>query len=96
MTAASTRTGPLDEPPTGTPDRHSYQPPDLTGTGITFRPEPVGYHGRDRGFVWRGRRAVAGRGWPAARPEDCTHTGSCEWLAGGALLVCPGCGLDCT
>ena len=96
MAATSTATGPLDEPPTGTPDRDFYQLPDLTGTGITFRPEPVDYHRPDRGFVWPGRRAVAGRTWPAARPEDCTHTGTGEWLADGALLICPGRGLDCT
>ncbi|GHH25591.1 hypothetical protein [Streptomyces rubradiris] len=66
--------------------------------GVTMRTEPVLFHGPDRDFVYPGRRAVdvIGRTWPAARPEECTNTEwRGEWIA-GQVLVCTGCGLDCT
>jgi hypothetical protein len=76
-----------------------YEPPDLAGTGLVFKPDPVAYHGRDeleRTYPDPGRLVVAGD-WPATRPEECEHTERWGvWLAGGALLACPGCGLDCT
>ena len=76
-----------------------YEPPDLAGTGLVFKPDPVAYHGRDeleRVYVDSGRLALAGD-WPAARPEECEYyERSGVWLADGEILACPGCGLDCT
>lgn len=53
-----------------------YLPPDLTGTILTIRAQPVAYHGNDPAdaeFVYPGRRVidVAGHTWLAARPEEC-------------------------
>jgi len=64
---------------------------------MSYRDEPAFYHGPDFDPVPLGRTAinVAGRAWPAAKPEFCTHTGLFE-LVGDLLLVCPGCGLDGT
>jgi hypothetical protein len=76
-----------------------YQGPDLAGTGLTYRPGAVEHHGSEETFVWPGRQVVdvPGRTWPAARPEECTdETNAGEWLGDGAVLVCPGCGLDST
>jgi hypothetical protein len=76
----------------------TYEVPDLTGTGLAFKPDPVVYHGRDEleRTPIHGRLALEGD-WPAARPEECEHTEPWGvWLAGGAVLACPGCGLDCT
>jgi hypothetical protein len=75
-----------------------YQPPDLTGTTLTYHDSEVTSHGPDLGYVYPGRLVVEvpGRTWPAARPEDCTDTGQAgEWLT-EHVLVCPGCGLDAT
>lgn len=75
-----------------------YQPPGPP-EGLMWNPTPVAYHGRTheiRSAVYPGRLALAGE-WPAARPEECddeSRTG--VWLAGGQILICPGCGLDCT
>jgi hypothetical protein len=73
-----------------------YVPPDLTGTGLSYRQEPVAYHGEEFEFVFPGRGVliVPGRTWPARRPEECTSTELFEQIAG--LLVGPGCGLDGT
>ena len=73
-----------------------YQPPDVSSTDITFRAEPVEYHGPQRLFVTPGRHAVVGD-WPASRPEDCDSADIPwgTWLH-GVILACEGCGLDCT
>lgn len=85
-----------------------YEPPDLTGTAITWGDEEPAFHGVGdlREVVYPGRRVaiVPGRIWPCT-PETCDmpeyHPGvpdrlRTEWLAGGRLLVCLGCGLDST
>ena len=80
-----------------------YEPPSLDGTAITWGDEPE-HHGGE--FVFPGRRVavIPGRIWPSA-PEECPHGAfelsnpavpHTEWLAGGTLLVCTGCGLDST
>jgi hypothetical protein len=75
-----------------------YQPFPLPA-GLAWNRAPVAYHGLDeldRVFVYPGRLAVAGR-WPAPRPEECRYEGNDGvWLGDGTVLVCPGCGLDCT
>jgi len=81
-----------------------YEPPDLTGTAITWGDEPR-YHGSEyREYVYPGRRvaSIPGRAWPNT-PERCEIADEfqpghreTEWLAGGNLLVCIGCGLDVT
>lgn len=71
---------------------------DLTGTGMAHRDHEVRFHGPEQQFVWPGRTVVdvPDRVWPAARPEDCTdESGQGEWI-NNELLVCRGCGLDCT
>jgi hypothetical protein len=75
-------------------------PADLTGTGLAWNPAPVRYHGRDEdnrtGVGAESRFALVGT-WPAARPEECTdETNQGTWYANGLILICPGCGLDCT
>jgi hypothetical protein len=74
-----------------------YRRPDLTGTGMRYRDQPVTYHGEDFDRVVPGRRVVdvPGRVWPARRPEDCVSTEIGEWIT-LELLLCEGCGLDCT
>jgi hypothetical protein len=80
-----------------------YEPPDITATAITWGDEAE-HHGGE--FVYPGRRValIPGRVWPNS-PEDCPNgafemsdpsTPHTEWLAGGTLLVCLGCGLDST
>jgi hypothetical protein len=72
-----------------------YEAPDLTGTAITWGDAPATHGGE---YVYPGRRVavIPGRVWPST-PEVC-EAGmlDTEWLAGGTLLVCTGCGLDCT
>lgn len=81
---------------------------DLTGTNLRRRATlalasphpgpPVAYHGsQTQGWVYPGRAVIEGS-WPAAIPEHCTATDdeSTEWIAGRTVLVCTGCGLDCT
>jgi hypothetical protein len=64
--------------------------------GISYRPTPVAYHGTgDHEYVWPGRPVVAGD-WPRLRPEDCDSTYDTAWLMDGQILVCTGCGLDCS
>jgi hypothetical protein len=77
-----------------------YQPPDLAGTDLSWEDREIATHGApgDRVFVYPGRRVVRvpGRVWPS-EPEECTAgLTETEWLAGGTLLVCLGCGLDST
>lgn len=74
--------------------------------GVTLRQQDadVAYHGREpfsREGVAPGRRVVVvpGREWPASSPEECedySRTG--EWISDGSrdVMVCRGCGLDCT
>ena len=71
-------------------------PPGPVGAGWSWRPTPA-YHGFSRGYVYPGRQIldVPGRTWPAGRPEDCTSTDPGEWVCDD-VLVCTGCGLDCT
>jgi hypothetical protein len=65
-------------------------------TDVRWRGDLVEYHGPGREYVYRGRRVVVGK-WPAARPEECKDASDQgEWIAGGKVLVCRGCGLDCT
>lgn len=82
-----------------------YEPLDLTLTrsGASWRDAEVRYHGADevdRAGVWPGRRVldIPGRDWPYPSPEECGRAGDLrgEWVLGYAVLVCPGCGLDCT
>ncbi|MFE9187836.1 hypothetical protein ACFYMB_31410 [Micromonospora haikouensis] len=80
---------------------------DLAGTGLRHRTTlplaspiagaPVVYHGADeRDWVYPGRPVIEGD-WPAAIPEHCTTpTGATRQLADGRVVVCTGCGLDCT
>ncbi|MFI0796595.1 hypothetical protein ACH4OY_28505 [Micromonospora rubida] len=59
---------------------------------------PVMHHGSHaQAWVYPGRPVIEGN-WPAAIPEHCTATDDelAEWIADGTLLVCTGCGLDCT
>ena len=75
-----------------------YHPLNLEHLGITYRDTLVAYHGPLRRVVCPGRLValVPGRVWPAADPEHCAQAnGFGEWVA-PELLVCPGCGLDCT
>lgn len=79
-----------------------YVPPDLSDYAASWRGEEVRYHYSDlsdRELVYPGRRVLElpGRTWPAARPEECADADSTgEWVVGGRVLVCRGCGLDCT
>ena len=73
--------------------RH-YQPTAVAG--ITYRPDPVEYHGKqERGYVYPGRPVVEGA-WPFPRPEECGDDQPTRWIADRQILVCTGCGLDCT
>lgn len=72
-----------------------YEPPDLTGTAITWGEEPQ-HHAGDRVYPGRRVAVIPGRVWPNT-PEQCiADTFDTEWLAGDTLLVCLGCGLDST
>jgi len=75
-----------------------YERPDLSGTGMTFRHTRVAYHGPRHEPVHPGRAVVEipRRSWPAARPEACADdSGRGAWI-NDHVLVCRGCGLDCT
>ncbi|GAA2522677.1 hypothetical protein [Pilimelia columellifera] len=60
---------------------------------VVMAGEPVVVHGRQQAAP--GRYAVAGdfRYRPASCRDD---SGRGRWLAGGRLLICAGCGADCT
>lgn len=78
-----------------------YAPPDLAGTALRYDENYIPeFHGPNQDYIYPGRRVVIipGRLWPDV-PEECEvadDPGEVEWLAGGRLLVCLGCGLDCT
>ena len=73
----------------------------MSAVGATFGDADVEIHGDpDKGtgeFVAPGRRVVnlPGRTW-ASIPGECTADSDTEWLVDGKVLVCTGCGLDCT
>lgn len=74
-----------------------FGPADLTGTGLSWNPTSVEYHGPGRVSVAGEDRFALAGDWPAARPEDCTdESRRGTWYANGLILICPGCGLDCT
>lgn len=78
-----------------------YVPPvaDLSRYGGTWGDRDVVWHGSPENPVWLGRRTVhfAGRIWPSSSPEWCTAAaGDTTWVADEQLLICNGCGLDCT
>ena len=76
--------------------RRYYKPLNLEHLGITYRDTLVAYHGPLRRVVCPGRLVALVPGRVAADPEHCTlANGFGEWVA-PELLVCPGCGLDCT
>lgn len=85
---------PVHDPPVA---GDAYVGLDLTGTDMRYRQQPVAYHGEEFDYVDSGRQVVEipGRTWPAARPEECTSAEVGLWIT-PQLLVCPGCGLDCT
>ncbi|MEV7177877.1 hypothetical protein [Kitasatospora sp. NPDC093679] len=68
--------------------------------GLTFRMVEVLTHPSSFYPVHPGRYVVEGVGpWDAASPEVCTDlSNKGVWLSDGVneVLVCPGCGLDCT
>ncbi|MCG5466720.1 hypothetical protein MED01_005762 [Micromonospora sp. MED01] len=81
---------------------------DLTRTSLRHRAllplanphpgPPVMHHGsHTQEWVYPGRLVIEGN-WPAAIPEHCTATdeGLTDWIANRTVLVCTGCGLDCT
>ncbi|MEH1124868.1 hypothetical protein [Micromonospora sp. CPCC 206061] len=70
-----------------------YQPP--SAPGIAYRPQPVTYHGKLAEPVYPGRLVVDGD-WPATRPEECVGEYPTQWIGDGQVLICTGCGLDCT
>ena len=72
-----------------------YTPADIPG--ITYRDAEVLHHGSgsDFEYVSPGRLVVEGT-WPENRPETCKIEYETEWIAKGQILVCTGCGLDCT
>lgn len=68
--------------------------------GAVIRDEHVAYHLADgeRQFVYPGRRVidVPGRTWRASRPEECENgVWDGVWID-EKVLLCTGCGLDCT
>lgn len=64
--------------------------------GITYRDQTVEYHGYwEHGYVSPGRPVVDGT-WPENQPETCNDDYPTEWIANGQILICTGCGLDCT
>jgi hypothetical protein len=76
-----------------------YKADDLP-EGAVVRDEPVAYHlaGDEKQYVFPGRRVidVPGWTWPAARPEECQNNEwSGKWFE-DKVLLCTGCGLDCT
>jgi hypothetical protein len=74
--------------------------PEELPEGAVVRDEVVRYHLMDgaRTFVAPGRRVIdlPGWTWRAARPEECENgTWDGKWIE-GKVLLCTGCGLDCT
>lgn len=68
--------------------------------GAVVRDDPVLYHLADgeRQYVYPGRRVIdiPGWTWPAPRPEECENgSGDHRWIE-DKVLLCTGCGLDCT
>jgi hypothetical protein len=77
-----------------------YTPPvaDLSRYGGSWGDRDVPYHGSPTNEVWPGRRVAhfTGRSW-LNNPEQCTAAhGDTTWVADDQLLICNGCGLDCT
>lgn len=74
-------------------DDGAYEAPELP-EGYKWVPTGAVWH---RGHVFHPGRMVLhipGRVW-LDTPDEC-YAGGTEWVLGGAVLVCTGCGLDCT
>ena len=72
--------------------------PDLSETGGHWDPRRPRYHGPDQLYIAPGRliARIPGREWPNT-PEECTSAEDPgEWICGGKVLVCTGCGIDGT
>jgi hypothetical protein len=71
-------------------------PADVSSRGYTWSTSsPTDHAGA---FVWPGRRVLQIRGhvWPYP-PSTCPMGDfDTQWLCEGTVLVCSGCGLDCT
>lgn len=70
--------------------------PDLSEIGGYWDTREPTHHNFD--FVFPGRRVAVlpGRTWPNI-PEECTAGPyDTEWILGGRVLLCLGCGLDAT
>uniref|UniRef100_UPI003F49A5EF hypothetical protein n=1 Tax=Amycolatopsis sp. CA-290885 TaxID=3239925 RepID=UPI003F49A5EF len=67
------------------------QPTELP-PGASWGHQPQHHNGS---YVYPGRSVLVlpDRTW-LYEPERCQHTGRCEVLLGGDLVICPGCGLD--
>lgn len=72
--------------------------PDLSEIGGHWDPRQPEYHQTPGGFVSPSRLVarIPGRDWPSS-PEECTAgLRDAEWILGGRVLICTGCGLDGT
>lgn len=61
---------------------------------MQFRQHDSTTHGPDDEPIYPGRLVAAGN-WPD-EPRTCQHVGPGTWHDEGTVLLCPGCGLDCT
>jgi len=72
-----------------------YEQPGLDHVAAEWGRQPVKHADR---FVWPGRAVLVlpNRTWKY-QPESCRDdSGTGEWVLDGLVLVCRGCGLDCT
>lgn len=74
----------------------TYEPPEVPGA--QWNDFQARYHGcrfEVREAIFPGRLSLVGN-WPHYNPEDCCTEHPSEWMYDGRLLICTGCGLDCT
>lgn len=75
-----------------------YKAPDLPRGCAWSDAEPGYVHAASAYATSPGRRILAGQ-WPAPSPAECAETsGQGVWITDDSteILICPGCGLDCT
>lgn len=84
------------------PDDYAGLLADMQAIGASFRPGTHQFHhplhsGHSRPVVpWRRVISIPGITW-LDEPETClSWWATPQWLLDGQILICPGCGLDCT
>lgn len=70
----------------------------MAAVGATWSPTDATHHGEFGESIYPGRQVLdlPGIVWPHT-PDECTHADlPGRWVLDGQILICDGCGIDCT